>query len=58
MVNNVLADFSTIGNKGLISTANIKLTDGADKEAFMKELSDSFDGEITVEDSIDYGEID
>lgn len=58
VVNNVLADFSTIGNKGLISTANIKLTDGADKEAFMKELSDSFDGEITVEDSIDYGEID
>ncbi len=57
VVNSVLADFSTIGNKGLISTANIKLTDGADKETFMKELADNFDGEITVADSIDYGEI-
>ncbi len=58
VVNSVLTDFTTIGNKGLISTANIKLKEGVDKEFFQKELSAHFGEDATVTDSIDYAEID
>lgn len=57
VINNVLVDFSTIGNKGLISVINVTLVDNADKELFMKEASEHFGDDIEVAESVDYAEI-
>ena len=57
VVNNVIADFSTIGNKGLISTANVALKEGADKEKFLAEATEYFGDDATVAESVDYAEI-
>lgn len=57
VVNNLLVDFSTIGNKGLLSVANIKLKEGAEKREFTTALTEYLGEDATVSDSIDYGEI-
>lgn len=56
VINNVLMDYSAVGNKGIVNLANIKLKDGADKGAVMEKLGAFFEG-ATVGDSVDYAEI-
>lgn len=56
-LNNILTDFSSIGNHGLVTDVFIKLTDDKVDET-IEELSELFDGkDVTVERSIDYDHI-
>lgn len=57
VINNVLMDFSTAGNKGMLSIANIKLSEGADKEEIRAVLADFMGEGVTVADSVDNEEI-
>jgi len=57
VVNNVLIDFSSLEYNGLLTTANVKLKEGADKKAFSEELEQFFGGNAEVSDSVDYAEI-
>lgn len=57
VINNVLIDYSAVGNKGLINIAGIKLKEGADKDAFKNELQAYLGNSVGVTDSVDIGEI-
>lgn len=56
VVNNVIVDFSTIGNYGLIGIANIKLADPSDKDELIATLKENMDN-VSVSESVDYAEI-
>lgn len=57
VVNNVLCSLTTVGNKGMLNLANIKLADGADKEEFAAALSEYLGSGVTVADSVDMEEV-
>ena len=56
VINNVIVDFDTVGNYGLIGLANIKLRDISQKNALVASLQANIDN-VKVADSVDYAEI-
>ena len=56
VINNVIVDFSTVGNYGLIDVANIKLNDPSQKDSLMAALNEAFPN-AKVAESVDYAEV-
>lgn len=56
VVNNVIVDFDAIANYGIVSVANVKLSEGSDKTAVESDLAELFGAE-NVGDSVDYAEV-
>ncbi len=57
-LNNVLTDFSSFGNRGLLTNAYVKISSDTDVDISIEQLNNFFAGkDVTVEQAIDYNHI-